>query len=76
MDDGSIFRGYFKEGQAEGPRCLHHTSGEAFYIGQIIANQREGKGVFEDGKYRYEGDWSRNEPHGFGSQNFPNGDYF
>ena len=76
LPDGSYFKGYFKNGVAEGPCCLHHTGERAYYLGPIINNQREGDGVFVDGGYRYEGEWRSNLPNGIGTQSFPNGDEF
>lgn len=71
--DGSVYEGYFLEGQANIKGRLLHADGDV-YDGQWINGKAEGEGVyFHSNGNKYEGEWKQDKQWGKGKEIWTDG---
>ena len=69
--DGSYFEGTFRKNCPINGIFLFKEN--SYYVGDIENFQACGKGCYENlmTGYKYEGEWKKNLPHGFGTEKYP-----
>lgn len=73
--DGSYFEGIFSNSE---PTNGIYARKKSYYVGDISNFQANGNGLYKnlENSYKYEGQWKKNLPHGFGTEKYPNKDVY
>ena len=72
-EDGSQYKGGWKDGKAQGQGTLTYPNGDQ-YIGEFKSGKRHGQGIYTrtDGS-RYIGEWKNGKANGLGSREYSDG---